>query len=584
MERKRDREGGFRPLSRRSNVPHGDREMPAAGTQPPMQFYQVYGNWQSYPYQPLQEVMQHEAMRNFMHRGMVESRGTEPAHLGHWNFNSQSAFHGQLDRREQVAHLDLSLNLAVPRPMAAAQQIDSPFHSYARIQGHNPSFNQQTLPHQGLQLFPLPQQGLQGASPSSAGQDGFVHPELVAGVQDGSRNGAIVGKSSAGMQTEPLVGKAIEQPWRPLLPTYQPKGSQGESRQLPPATQLNLQSHEPRSLHQQLETERKKKVSKRSPTQEMRALLRLFNAIFTQDTLVGRDLNRYTEGQIKRYLERLGFSVGTFPITTWGCPGGQYQGLACVLSWILSAVHSKKGYVIVVSEEQAEKAVPYRPGSPYVADTAVLLEMGMLEYKWPFPFSWSILTELRSVYDYKGRESSASKNGQVKEEDVMRVLHTFFPSMTGFGAVMTGHFVVSEDPHVVEKAPVASVDAPPSRECEFLESTIDGHGEEACEVVLEVSCDSVKTEGGCSGKSKATGDTAEPQPCSVEAGVTEDNAPCTVGKVLEVTLPSSCAVQGADNIAEALAGEDSAADTSAGTVGKIAPSMVPSVTPLAPAG
>lgn len=247
-------------------------------------------------------------------------------------------------------------------------------------------------------------------------------------------------------------------------------------------------------------------------------------------------------------------------------------------------MHSKKGYVIVVSEEQAEEAVPYRPGSPYVADTAVLLEMGMLEYKWPFPFSWSILTVLRSVYDYKGRESSASKNGQVKEEDVVRVLRTCFPSMTGFGAVMTGHFVVSEDPHIVEKAAVASINAPPYSECELPESTIDGHREEASEVVLEVSCDSVKSEGGCFGKSKATGGTAESQTCSMEAGVTENNTPCAEGKVFEVALPSSCAAQGADNIAEALAGEDLAPDTSAGTVGKIAPSMVPSVTPLAPAG
>lgn len=507
----------------------------------------------------------------------------ESAQPGHWNYNSQAAFQGQLDKREQVAHLDLSLNLAIPRPMVAAQQIDSPFHSYARMQGQHP-FNQQTLPHHGLQLFPLPHQGLQGASYSPAGQGGFVHPELVARAQDPSRNGAVGGKSFAGMQSEPLVGKAIEQSWRPLLPTCQSKGSQGGSRQVLPAIQLNLQPDEPRSLHQQLENERRKKVCKRSPTQEMRALLRLFNAIFTQDTLVGRDLNRYTEGQIKRYLDRLGLSVGTFPITTWGCPGGQYQGLACVLSWILSAVHSKKGYVIVVSEEQAEKAVPYRPGSPYVADTAVLLEMGMLEYKWPFPFSWSILTELRSVYDYKGRESSTSKHVQLKEEDVVRVLGTCFPSMTGFGAVMTGHFVVTEDPHMVEKAAVASINASPSPECEFPETTIDGHGEEACEVVLEVSCDSAKLEDGCLGQGKATGDITVPQPCSMEAEVTEKSVPCALGKVLEVALPSSCAVQGADNIAEALASEDLATDTPAGTVGKIASSMVPSVPPLAPAG
>ena len=65
-----------------------------------------------------------------------------------------------------------------------------------------------------------------------------------------------------------------------------------------------------------------------SPLGEMRAFVRLTNAVFTRDRSVARDLNRYTEEDVKRYLSQLGLQVGVPPLMHWGCPNGKYQALA----------------------------------------------------------------------------------------------------------------------------------------------------------------------------------------------------------------------------------------------------------------
>ena len=153
-----------------------------------------------------------------------------------------------------------------------------------------------------------------------------------------------------------------------------------------------------------------------SPLGEMRALVRLTNAVFTRDRLVARDLNRYTEEDVRNYLHKLGFVVGKPPVVHWGCPQGKYQVLADILSWILSATNEYRlrfctsrvkleevendGLLptepqrmrIVVSEEQAQLCVPYKPGSPYVASDAVLHELGLpirlddADMRWSLPF------------------------------------------------------------------------------------------------------------------------------------------------------------------------------------------------------
>mmetsp|Transcript_70064 Transcript_70064/g.222070 ORF Transcript_70064/g.222070 Transcript_70064/m.222070 type:complete len:488 (+) Transcript_70064:452-1915(+) len=128
-----------------------------------------------------------------------------------------------------------------------------------------------------------------------------------------------------------------------------------------------------------------------SPLGEMRALVRLTNAVFTRDRSVARDLNRYTEEDVKRYLAGLGLQVGVAPLLHWGCPRGKYQALADMFSWILSAIHSHRGYEIVVTEEQAQECVPYKPGSPYVAADTVLHKLGLSQDRWTLPLRWSQL-------------------------------------------------------------------------------------------------------------------------------------------------------------------------------------------------
>jgi len=145
----------------------------------------------------------------------------------------------------------------------------------------------------------------------------------------------------------------------------------------------------------------------------MRALVRLTNAIFTRDRLVARDLNRYTEEDVRNYLNKLGFSVGESPVLHWGCPQGKYQVLADILGWVLTASNEFRLKVytphptpeqianddmpeprrmrIVVSEEQAQLCVPYKPGSPYVACDSVLRELGLPisdDGGWNLPFDW----------------------------------------------------------------------------------------------------------------------------------------------------------------------------------------------------
>lgn len=629
MERKRDSEGGFRPPRNRcgcrrsetgrnggdatrrgdevddgsagrnhvlmmgetwtrrrrwnsqTNLSHGMQAVGGAGMQVPVQYLQTYGNWQPYTYQPLQGAMQHsEALRTFMQQGGM--MGLESAQLGPWNFTAQPTLQGQLDRGEQAPSLDLSLNLAVPRPTGVTQQTVPSYQRYNGMQGYNVSYNQQASPYQGLQLFGQPHQGLQ-YPPYSSARGAFVQPQVASNAPDSSYNVASAGTGMGGTQFEPLVGRAIGQQWRPIMPVLPSTGSQGMGRQAVPGITLDPEPDEHGLIHHRMESERRKKLCKRSPTQEMRALLRLFNAIFTQDSLVGRDLNRYTEEQIKSYLTRLGFSVGKFPVMTWGCPGGQYQGLAFVLSWILSAVHSKKGYVIVVSVEQAEEAVPYRAGSPYVADTAVLLEMGMLEYKWPFPLNWSMLTELRSVYDYRRGEAPSWKKPQVKEEDVMRVLGITYPPVFGLGSMGTGR-VADSSPVGVEKDELASAEVLPTPAGELPGSTVDGDHDGTPADGSDVPCRAPETKEKCIDEETANGVTGEyphPDKNAISTCIDFLNGPVNT---VDTVLQASCAVQGSDSTVVAMASQGMSPGTSTGVGGLIASPTVPSVTPPAPAG
>lgn len=339
-----------------------------------------------------------------------------------WMQSSFLSLQGATTAKESGMNLDLTLELSAPTPRSfALPEISSSF-SLEGSQG-----SRVPMGHCNMSIHPQlmcthPTQGWHHNMSTLAPRAGTSSHVLISNIIPFA-SGRDLGIFGMGTQrTVPLAGTVIGEHQNTITPMTLKSRQVDEALHLQIACGKGTKQEIELVKEQTAEIEKKRKTFKRSPTQEMRVLLRLFNAIFTQDTAVGRDLNRYTEEQIKVYLTRLGLSVGKFPLSYWGYPKGQYKILSAVLSWILSAVHSKKGFVIVVSAEQAELAVPYRQGSPYVVDTAVLLDMGMLEYKWPLPLVWKELSELRGIYDYKTSLAPASGRPQVCEKDVMRIL------------------------------------------------------------------------------------------------------------------------------------------------------------------